>query len=351
MIIPQFDYLRSAHGFKWTHTGIDEDYSIPELPILFVNPSIVKSRLIWQVMCSVPDDSLKSRFRWNQSYQSHDGHSSLVHKLRNAKWVPQKNGNSISFVYPRDALRDHLPSGFPYDAGHKWLEAIEFGKAASQQRLENILKQGEQNVRNQRAKELGFGSADEAEKAAEFFKEQGTTPDELLKKLHTQKRRKELLIIDLNDAQGKRYEVRARSIRSTGSTIDPRTALMAQYITDENRMHCQMCTKAMPFKKRDSDEDYFEAVEALGKRYFFKEHEAQYLALCPECAAKYKEFVKKDRDAQKAFGDALKNSDNPQIHLESNGQTIRIWFEDKHWQDLKTVLYYYENVYNPDETD
>ena len=348
---PQVDYLHSAHGYKRTHTGIDEDYSIPEFPILLANPSIIKSRLVWEAMNSVPDNSLKAQFRWNQSYSTHSGDSTLVHKLRNAKWVPQEDGDSISFVHPCNALKEHLPGGFPYDTGQKWLEAIEFGKAAKEQTAESNRKAIEQNSRNQRAKEWGFESGDAAEKAAAFFKEQEKSPDELLKKLRTQKRRKELLIIDLSDAEEKEYEIRARSIRSSRSTIDPRPNLRALYTTDENRMHCQMCSKEMPFKKRNSDEDYFDAVEALGKAYFFKEHEAQYLALCPGCAAEYTEYVKKDSKARETFHDALKNSDSPQIHVESNGRTVHIRFEDKHWQDLKTVLYYYENVYDPENSD
>lgn len=351
---PQFYYLRSAPGSRWTYTGIDEDYSIPEFPILVANPSIVKSKLIWQAMCSAPDSALKSRFRWNQSYSTYDGTSSLVHGLKGEKWVPQKNGESISFVRPKDASITLLPEGFPYNTGQKWLDAIEFGETAKRQRAEDILKQREQNTWNQRAKEFGFDSADEANtmaKIANDLKEEGKTPGELLKKRLAQKRRKELLIIELDDAEEKEFETRARSIRSSRSRIEPKITLRAQYTTDENSMLCQMCSKSMPFKKRNSDEDYFEAVEALGKGYFFKEHEAQYLALCPECAAEYKEYVKKDPKARETFHDALKNSDNPQIHLESHGRAIRIWFEDKHWLDLKTVLYYYENVYDPNESD
>ena len=112
-----------------------------------------------------------------------------------------------------------------------------------------------------------------------------------------------------------------------------------------------MCKQYMPFKKRNSDEDYFEAVEALGKKHFPKEHEAQHLALCPQCAAKYKEFVKRDAAAQESLYKLLKGSDDHEIRLRSKGETIHIWFEQKHWQDLKTVLYYYENVYNRDESD
>ena len=345
------DHLCQGSGTWRSDTGIDTDYRIPEFQILLANLSISKAKLFWQAMCSLPKECLKAQFRWNRSNPLNEGHSSLVHELRNERWIPQKNGDSISFVRPCDALRDYLPGGFPYDGGQKWLEAIEFGVAAKEKRLENTLKKIEENQENQRAKEFGFGSADEAKKAAEFFEKRGISVEESLKKLHFQERRTELLIIDLGDAGEKSYEVLARSIKVSGSAIDPRTALRAQYTMDENRMHCQMCSKGMPFKKRNGDEDYFEAVEALGKGYFFKEHEAQYLALCPECAAEYKEYVKRDPKARENFHDELKNSDSPEIQVESNGRNIRIWFEDKHWQDLKTVLYYYENIYNPDDAD
>ena len=306
-------------------------------------------------MCSQPHNRLKARFRKNSSYTDQVGASSLVHILRQNPWVPQKDGDSISFVCPRDAFREHLPEkdgfpwpkGYPHDAGDTWLKAIEFGKITDKQKEENAQQ-------NQKAKEFGFDSVNEANTMAEIanaWKNQGKSPEKSLKKLLAQERRKELLIIDLSDAEEKEFETRARSIRSSRSKIDPRTDLRAQYTTDENSMQCQMCSKTMPFKKRNSDEDYFDAVEALGKGYFFKEHEAQYLALCPECAAEYQEYVKRDPKTRKIFYDALKNSDSPQIHVESNGRTIRIWFEDKHWQDLKTVLYYYENIYKPDDAD
>ena len=72
----------------------------------------------------------------------------------------------------------------------------------------------------------------------------------------------------------------------------------------------------MPFKKRNSDEDYFEAVEALGTKYFPLEHVAQFLALCPECAAMYKEYVKRNKNAQEEMYKVLKDSDSPEVLLE-----------------------------------
>lgn len=348
------NHLSQGSGVWRQNTGIDEDYRIPECQILLANPSITKSKLLWQAMCSLPEEYLKAQFCWNQSNPLNEGHSSLVHELRNAKWVPQKNGDSISFVYPREASIEHLPEGFSYETRQNWLDAIKFGEIAKKQRSENILKEAEQNLRNRRATEMGFNSADEANTMAEIanaWKAQGKSPDELRNKLMAGKRRKERILIELEDAPEKEYEQRLRSVRSTIGTIDRRTYLRARYTTDDDKMECQMCRQDMPFKKRNSDEDYFEAVEALKKDHFSKEHEAQHLALCPECAAKYKEFVKRDEAARKALYDFLKNSQAPEVRLQLEDFVIRIWFEDKHWQDLKTVLYYYENVYDPDDVD
>ena len=184
---PEWRTHLSQGSGRLTYTAIDEDYRTPEFQILLANPSIVKSKLFWQMMCSLPERVLKARFRWNRSNELREANSTLVHELRNAKWILQKNGDSISLVYPRDALRDHLPGGFPYDAGQKWLEAIEFGKTAEQRRSENNLKRYEQNVRNQRATEMGFNSANEANTMAEIanaLKEQGKSPDELRDKTY-----------------------------------------------------------------------------------------------------------------------------------------------------------------------
>ena len=71
----------------------------------------------------------------------------------------------------------------------------------------------------------------------------------------------------------------------------------------------QICEEEMPFKKRDG-KYYFEAVEAFTLYYFRKEHHAQFLALCPLCAAKYKEFIKRDKTAMENLYLTLKNSAN-----------------------------------------
>lgn len=129
---PEGDDFKGDGG-NWTDTGINENYRIPEFQILLDDPAIAKSALIWQSMLSVPLHYLKARFRWNQKQKLIIKGSSLVYDLKDREWVPQKNGNSIFYVSPRNALCDLLPSkdfswpkGYPDDAGDEWLKVIEF---------------------------------------------------------------------------------------------------------------------------------------------------------------------------------------------------------------------------------
>lgn len=177
-----------------------------------------------------------------------------------------------------------------------------------------------------------------------------TEDEDRLNPVRDSARRKRQLRQQLRDSPKKDYQSRERSVRTTKGTIDPQTQLRARYTNEAHHMECQMCSEEMPFKKRNSNEDYFEAVEVLQKERFPKEHEAQYLALCPECAAKYKEFVKRDAEAWKTLYNLLKSSEEPEVRLESHGHVIRLWFEEKHWQDLRTVIEYYENEYNAEDS-
>ncbi len=90
-------------------------------------------------------------------------------------------------------------------------------------------------------------------------------------------------------------------------------------------------------KKRDG-KYYFEAVEALSNDYFSKEHEAQFLAMCPLCAAMYKEFVKRDENAMKDLNYALKNSKGFEVPLNLGEIKTSIRFVESHWQDIKTIM-------------
>ena len=102
-------------------------------------------------------------------------------------------------------------------------------------------------------------------------------------------------------------------------------------------MVCQICKDEMPFMKRDG-EHYFEAVEALSRDYFPKEHEDQFLALCPLCAAMYKEFVKRDEDVMKRLYEWLKDSEELELPLTLGQWSASLRFVGTHRQRMKTIL-------------
>jgi len=90
-------------------------------------------------------------------------------------------------------------------------------------------------------------------------------------------------------------------------------------------------------KKRDG-EYYFEAVEALSRDHFAKEHEAQFLALCPLCAAMYNEFVKHDEGAMESLKNMLMNSEDAEVSLQLRELHTSVRFVDIHFRDIKTII-------------
>lgn len=150
-------------------------------------------------------------------------------------------------------------------------------------------------------------------------------------------RRQERVTDQLAESPKKEYEKRERSVRTTRGAIDPSPWLREQYTNDDRQMVCQICKKEMPFRKRNG-EHYFEAVEAFSQDHFPVEHEAQFLALCPLCAAMYKELVKKDEAAMTDLREALLNMDALEAPLRLGDLETTIQFVETHLCDLKTIL-------------
>lgn len=347
---PQWDYLKDVPGERST-SPINRDYQIEGLPHLLKSRSLELSKLVWGTMYCLDERFLCAIYGKNQSSGYRTTDSQLVHLLKDMAWVPQKNGD---FVRPCDATRDQLPKGFPFNEGQEWLTKVEFGKTFREQ-------SEEYQRRNEQAQEFGFPSANVLETAREIVticEQMGKTPDELLSELKSEankgkpefpekavanpKRRKEGITKQLIDAPKKEYEPRERSVRSTGGAIDPDPRLKDLYTNEIGQMICQVCQEEMPFRKRDG-EYYFEAVEALSGDHFPNEHESQFLALCPLCAAMYKEFIKRDKDAMEVLKNALMSSDNPEVLVQLGVKKARVKFVKVHFHDIKAAL----DFYNP----
>ena len=130
--------------------------------------------------------------------------------------------------------------------------------------------------------------------------------------------------------------------KKTRSVNPPPDKIRRTYLRDANKNEngqivCQICKNKMPFKKRDG-EYYFEAVGAFSDPSI--EHEAQYLALCPLCAAMYKEFIKKEKDdhAMREFKSKLCESEELDIPIRLGEIETTVRFVETHFIDIKQFL-------------
>ncbi|MCB5248368.1 MAG: hypothetical protein WCY87_07060, partial [Candidatus Cloacimonadales bacterium] len=149
-------------------------------------------------------------------------------------------------------------------------------------------------------------------------------------------RRKESVAESIHQSPDKYYEKRERSVRMSDNALNKEAYLKNFYTNTNDEMVCQLCKKIMPFKKRNG-EYYFEAVELLTKELISKESEALYLALCPICAAKYKEYIKLDNNKSQDLIKRIRSSEIEEIAIETDHpETLK--FNPPHYLDVRTIL-------------
>jgi len=91
----------------------------------------------------------------------------------------------------------------------------------------------------------------------------------------------------------------------------------------------------MPFRSRDG-EYYFEAVQLFDD--LAKEHASAYLALCPLCAAKFKELVKRDEKRCRGLRDQISSAEELHFALVFGKELGSIRFVEKHLLDIQGLL-------------
>jgi len=322
--------LTKSHG--WHERGLngfDPDTKVDGLENAIANPTITRSVFIWKNI-AVPNLACirgvveKSSRKTYENSSKEDRISDFGRLLIDSDWLPSADG----FANPSEISLDDLPTTFMRDA-----------KLADQLKMKK-------NIVAELALEAGVPLD-----LIQCYKQNPNEFNVLIERLVSKKekqafptstvanreRRKEKLKKQLSDAPNKKYEPRQRSVRVTEPTEYTRIWLRNQYTNEADQMICQICKEEMPFRKRDK-EYYFEAVEALSKDYFGKEHEAQFLALCPLCAAMYKEFVKRDEDAMELLKNTLIRSDELEISVILGEIETSVRFVERHHHDIKTIL-------------
>jgi len=331
----EFKNTRARTGNGWV-TGATEtaiDYSINNLRGYLNDITIEISWQIWQALINADGKEARAWYSPNRQYKPKDTESELIEYLKAYKWIPDKSGN---FQFPRDMTEETLHENFVYDDSNGLLSAIGFGEKAQNNNIEQTIVE-EWMLNN-------GGCTIDDYKIFLDLKGRGLLPRPELSpfpkdpQLVNLERRTEQLIKQYNLAPRKKYPKKSISTRSTKGTIDKSTYLINKYKNERGQLICQICKCPMPFKKRNDVEYYFEAVEAFSRKYFSREYEAQYLALCPECAARYNEFVIKDEENMALFNKAILTSQTPEIPLKLGDWSTSVRFIKTHFYDIKTIL-------------
>ena len=319
--------------------GFDPNIEVDGLEGGLSGPTLAKSVFIWNHIAIPNADCIRGRVETSQKY-TYEGSkieerisSRFGRLLVNRSWLPDSDGNMHK---PDELTLEDLPKSFSPD--ERLAQKLGMQKNAVKKLADEVGVEPEDiEAIKQNPEEFKQWKETVAKKANPVFP---------TKPVNDPGRREKKISKQHDDALQKQYEIRDRSVRTTRGEIDPRTYLKNQYTNDDHQMVCQICTEEMPFKKRDG-EYYFEAVEALSRDHFPKEHEAQFLALCPLCAAMYDEFIKQDDNAMEKFKEELvgskdKSADELTLPLRLGEHDMSIRFVETHWKDMKTILRKYD---------
>jgi len=349
---PQGRYLRNAPGqIRWD-TRIDRDYTIENIEDYLKLESFparfAASRLIWEAITNEKKDITKATYRNNRSSGENVVESLLVYYLKNEDWIPDEMG---VFHKPSAMTVEQLLTDFPYDNNNGMLTAIGFG--ADARALKEAVEK--QDIVRKATDALGFDqrvadllkdlseaktSGEKLESVLLGLLEEGRKPAFPSRRSPNPERRAEKIYEEMESSPAKTYEKRERSVRISTPDDEKTIYLRDMYTNDNGEMVCQICHNIMPFRKRDG-EYCFEGVELFDKTIVREEHEILYLALCPNCAEEYKEYIKRG-EQYASIKTSIKELDlggKEEFHIDAQlEKEKKIKFNEIHIRDIQAAL-------------
>lgn len=312
--------------------GFDADITVEGLSIALSSPTPERSLYIWNKIV-LPNfqcirGTIEKSTRETYAYSSKDEiiSEAFGRLLIESKWLPGTDGH---FLCPAEVSLDELPE--QYERSEKLADLLGMKKDV-------VAKLAEEAGVKPEILEYARNNQQEIEKLIARDAARKDRPTFPARPVANPERRQERLGEQLSDAPDKEYEKRERSVQVPTEITDEiiKTWLRNQYVNDDEQMVCQIC-KMEHFRKRNG-EHHFEKKEVLTSKFLPKKLVAQYLALCPLCAAKYDEFVKTDDEVMAELRDRIVSSDLCEIPISLGDEKTSIRFVETHLHDLKNIL-------------
>lgn len=338
---PNWNYLRLAPGSR-AGNSIARDFALSAEALLLLQTHNTDAiQLIWRALCrseTARPTILQACYQYTEKGGPRYSDSQLVLSLREIAWVPQTDG---TFVKPKDAVSARLPNGFSYDAGHKWLLALEFGSMDAKRGVETA-------ARSAKRSELGFKSEEELQRALEFTK---LSPDEQARilaeatapkpepielperPLRNPDLRVQRVGEDAKNTPRRETAIRERSVPlgAAEAIAEAKVYLQDQYTNTNRQMICQVCKDELPFRL-PSGAYYFEAVELVAEAK--KRHRSTYLSLCPNHAAAYRHA----NGQRNSMAELVATASSEEIDVSLGGIETTIYFTQTHLADAKACI-------------
>ena len=311
--------------------GFDPDCTVEGLEHAVQFPTVERSLFIWRSIAIPRQRQICGRVEKStrQTYEDSEIErtvSTLGEILLSNSWLPDSTGE---FHKPSELSLVDLHEDFDQDQGladHLEMQGSEFVAMAKQSGLDasdlNLFR---------KLRQIPGG----LKKMKEFIEQSERRPSFPKGPSKNPERRTERARQIAKTAQRKEFEKRPRNVRISQADGDKYMYLKESYTNEDGELICQMCEGEMPFRRRDG-EHYFESVQLFDD--LSGEHTAAHLALCPVCAAKYKEFVKRDSNNATLVCTSIRSSEKLVVSVNLGQDEGSIRFVEKHLVDILAVL-------------
>lgn len=325
----QLPMFRSMH--RRGLDGFDPNCFVDDLDFALQHPTARRSHFIWENIAYPLQRQIRGKLEscTRKTYQDSNVSETLSkvgELLTTEAWLPDSGG---SFHKPEDLSLGDLPDSFIRDdalAGQLRMKGSELTDLARKVGLDV----GDIDL----IRELK-GMPEEFQQLKHLIEKRRVKPSFPERPSPDPERRIHRAKAHAHEAPRKKFEERPRSVRTSSPTGDKVTYLRQSYTNEESELVCQMCEQEMPFHRRDG-EYYFEAVQLFDD--LAGEHAAGHLALCPLCAAKFKELIKRDDTQRQGLRDQIANAEELQVGLDLGKEAGSIRFVEKHLLDIQGLL-------------
>ncbi|HOY84952.1 MAG TPA: hypothetical protein PLQ80_06620 [Candidatus Syntrophosphaera sp.] len=347
-------FVPITYSFGWHRRGLnrfDPDARVDGLHYALVKTMgdhcIERARFIWNRIL-VPYKHLIRGYIESATHQNYDNStkelttSAMGKKVSDLAWIPDTSG---TYRKANESVLQDLPDDFICDK--ELAEALGMMVAINDPYDELAEKIGLPKDLFRKFVERPDLLPDLVEKLRSFFEKAErknpnhddnatNKPEFPSHSVINSQRRADSVAESIHKAADKAYEKRERSVRISDTVVNKEAYLKNFYTNSNDEMVCQLCKKIMPFKKRNGDY-YFETVELLTKELISKESESLYLALCPICSAKYKEYIKLDSSKIHTMVKQIQSSEIEEIAIETDRpETLK--FNPPHYLDIRTIV-------------